>query len=158
MKKRLFSMFMATLMVFNILAPSTAQAQTTRITSFCWWDMVMIMEKSINNKIFLPITLYTSMMISLYLFINSSLFTAIFLGLTFLSVVIMAINIFKEKNTSQRFKNALLELTYCMLVYYTLLSSKKEERHDYEMPNIMSCVEKKWGAHLSIELKILSLL
>lgn len=78
------------------------------------------MKNSINNKIFQPITLYTSMMISLYLFTNSALFTVMFLGLTLLSGIIMAINIFKEKDSSQRFKNALLELMYCTLIYFTL--------------------------------------
>lgn len=78
------------------------------------------MKNSINNKIFQPITFYTAMMICLYLFVNSTLFTTIILILIFLSAVVMAINIFKESNSSQRFKNALIELTYCLMIYLTM--------------------------------------
>lgn len=78
------------------------------------------MRNSINHKIFQPITIYTSMMISFYLFVNSPIFSIIVLGLIFISAVFMAINVFKEENSSQRFKNTLLELIYCLLVYITM--------------------------------------
>lgn len=78
------------------------------------------MIMSINNKIFQPITIYTALVISFYLFINSPLFSKIVLVLIFISALFMAINTFKEKNSSQRVKNTLFELMYCVLVYITM--------------------------------------
>lgn len=78
------------------------------------------MKNSINNKIFQPITfLYSNDDLPLFI----CKFNIIYnnnIDFNILSAVVMAINIFKESNSSQRFKNALIELTYCLMIYLTM--------------------------------------
>jgi len=77
----------------------------------------MVEMKIIDQKVFQPIALYTSMVISIILFTNSDIFTFIMYGLLVAAACRMGFNILVIENSSLRFRNSLIELTYCISIY-----------------------------------------
>jgi hypothetical protein len=69
-----------------------------------------------NQKYFQPITIFTAMLISLFSFRAIKVFSLAVLIATFISAIIMAINIYKD-DKHDKAKNSLIEFLYALSIF-----------------------------------------
>ena len=76
------------------------------------------MNTVVDNKKFQPIAIFTAMLVSLNVFRGVKIFTLIALLMAFLSVLLMAVNIYSDRKN--KIKNSIIELVYVIVVYLTI--------------------------------------
>lgn len=74
-------------------------------------------SSSINHKVFQPIAAYTGFMIAFHIRTNDHNFYVFISVLIFIAGTLMAWNLWREPDKQRRFKNALIELGYCLATY-----------------------------------------
>lgn len=72
-----------------------------------------------DRVLFIPISIYTAMVISLGLFKNSMLFTKVALLVTLVSAVAMGVNAMKSE-AKYRLRISIGDFLYCILIYFTI--------------------------------------
>lgn len=64
--------------------------------------------------------MYTAMIISNHLFTKVPIFSFIVTVLIYYNAILMAKNIYEDKISNNRFRNALIELAYCLIILFTI--------------------------------------
>lgn len=76
------------------------------------------MNTVVDNKKFQPIAIFTAMLVSVNVFCGVRIFTLIALTMTFLSALLMAVNICSDKE--HKVKNSIIEFVYVIVAYVTI--------------------------------------